>query len=585
MKKNYLYMAALSLLAAACSSEDDSMLSGNKLAPEAKMITETITASNGDNSPVSRAYIADEDAAFTWGASDLIAVHVSDGQYYTTEALAEGEDGSTTAAFTISYPEGESRDAFAVFPASIVAADAENYGQEGEVLDVTLPASYTLAEVSGTTTPCPMIADNTGDSWEFKQLCGLLRLTVNCIPPSAEYLTIDFNGQKVQGDFSIASPVPGTSVIETSVTEGTDDIITITDLGISDWTDGMVLNIPLPTGSYTDITVTAYNSSNQAILTVTNDFSYSADRAKGRKVSASMPAFTVNDEGKKVVFAPGNLQYLGNADGTGTWRFAEHQYDFMGDGPNSESVHHGNVDYSDLGYTTYNTGSGSSTPTEADKKAARDLFGWGTSGYGQKPYLTSTNTGSYYKGDLADTNYDWGVYHSASGESTEKITNGGNYSWRLFTSAEWAYIIGREGKRYDKLNQHSRTTGVLFANATVVGVKGIILFPDNWDGSLDKTIQYGSFNGCNYNGTTCDAEKWALFEKQGCVFLPAADVRSGTKLNYVNEGKYWSSTGSWVLNNTEFRGGSLEFYSEGSVSTSSNVRRLGCSVRLIRDVE
>ena len=575
MKKNYLYMAALSLLAAACSSEDDSMLSGNKLAPEAKMITETITASNGDNSPVSRAYIADEDAAFTWGASDLIAVHVSDGQYYTTEALAEGEDGSTTAAFTISYPEGESRDAFAVFPASIVAADAENYGQEGEVLDVTLPANYTLAEVSGTTTPCPMIADNTGDSWEFKQVCGLLRLTLNCIPPSAEYLTIDFNGQKVQGDFSIASPVPGTSVIETSVTEGTDDIITITDLGISDWTDGMVLNLPLPAGDYTKVTVTAYNSNDVAVHHITNDFSYTAARAKGRKFTASMPSPISVSADTKVIFAPGNLQYLGKEDGTGTWRFAENQYDFMGDGPSNTASYRGNVTVD--GYTKYNT--------SADKDVARDLFCWGTSGYNDKnPWMTSKNVGDYYNGDLAGTDYDWGVYHSATGNSTEKITNGGDYSWRLFTSAEWAYAIARTGRVYTRTDVPTyMETKSLYTSATVVGVKGIILFPDNWDGSLDRTIKYKT---TGYAGTTCDAEKWATFEKLGCVFLPAANVRSGIELTYPNQGKYWSST-IFTFSN-ERRGGSLDFSNTGNVTTSSNnytVRRLGLSVRLIRDVE
>ena len=67
-----------------------------------------------------------------------------------------------------------------------------------------------------------------------------------------------------------------------------------------------------------------------------------------------------------------------------------------------------------------------------------------------------------------------------------------------------------------------------------MGVKGIILFPDNWDGSLDKTIKYGNTSGLNYNGATCDAEKWAKFENQGCVFLPAAHVRSGVEMDYLD---------------------------------------------------
>ncbi|MBQ5532192.1 MAG: Ig-like domain-containing protein, partial [Bacteroidales bacterium] len=46
--------------------------------------------------------------------------------------------------------------------------------------------------------------------------------------------------------------------------------------------------------------------------------------------------FTVNGQGGKVLFSPGNLQYQAS---TNTWRFAEHQYDYVGDGGN----HAGNV--------------------------------------------------------------------------------------------------------------------------------------------------------------------------------------------------------------------------------------------------
>ncbi len=157
-------------------------------------------------------------------------------------------------------------------------------------------------------------------------------------------------------------------------------------------------------------------------------------------MTVSFPVFSVSSE-KKVTFAPGNLQYLGNANGTGTWRFADHQYDFMGDGPSSSTNYQGNVTVA--GYAKYNN--------SADMDVARDLFGWGTSGYdGKNPYLTSTSSGSYYSGSLTDTDYDWGVYHSASGNSSEKIVNGGNYSWRLFTSEEWAYVIARQGRVYTR---------------------------------------------------------------------------------------------------------------------------------------
>lgn len=288
MKKTLSIIAFLAVAAVACEKFDISQ-NNEGLAPEG-MITETVTAINGDSSTSTRADIA-ADASFSWSAGDRLAVHVSDGKYYTTEALTAG--GSGAATFSVTYPDGQSRDAFAIYPASIVAADAANYGQSGTALDVTLPGSYTLAQVSGTATPCPMIAANTGSGWTFKQLCGMLRLTVNGIPSAAKRLEIDFDGKKVCGDFSIAPSVtPGSSVI--SIPDDPDyghDIITITKNG-SNTTLGatdLVLNIPLPTGVYNNITVVAYDAltGGSPLKCQNASFNYMAKRAYGKKIDFS----------------------------------------------------------------------------------------------------------------------------------------------------------------------------------------------------------------------------------------------------------------------------------------------------------
>ena len=67
-------------------------------------------------------------------------------------------------------------------------------------------------------------------------------------------------------------------------------------------------------------------------------------------------AFSVSDE-QQIYFSRGNLQYQAS---TSTWRFAEHQYDIIGeDNVNRSSTYSGWI----------------------------DLFAWGTSGYGEKePY-------------------------------------------------------------------------------------------------------------------------------------------------------------------------------------------------------
>lgn len=89
--------------------------------------------------------------------------------------------------------------------------------------------------------------------------------------------------------------------------------------------------------------------------------------------------------GRQVFFSPGNLQYNAAAgthqcaEGTtqpGTWRFAEHQWDYIGsDNTNISASYNGWI----------------------------DLFGWGTSGWNSganayQPYVTNTITTDYAPG-------------------------------------------------------------------------------------------------------------------------------------------------------------------------------------------
>ena len=302
MKKIYLFIAVFAALSTACNkSEMDPVQNGEEPKVEVKMITETVTGGKG---AASKATISNTDASFKWTAGDNIAVHVSNGDshkyVFTSDAGASGAStAEASASFTVVYPEGYSRDAFALFPSTIVSENATNYGQSGSALDVTLPSSYTLAQVSDETSPCPMIAtNNAGSGWNFYQLCCLLRLTVKSIPPTTKRLVIDFDGKKVCGDFSITSPVnPGASEIVTSA-DDSHDFITITkdgtDVTLNNgaWLDNLVLNIPLPTGTYTNITITAYDAltDGNAIITKTRDFTYTASNSRAKKLTATFPS-------------------------------------------------------------------------------------------------------------------------------------------------------------------------------------------------------------------------------------------------------------------------------------------------------
>ena len=124
--------------------------------------------------------------------------------------------------------------------------------------------------------------------------------------------------------------------------------------------------------------------------------------------------FTVAD-GRKVVFAPGNLCYNVSER---TWMFASEQYDALG--------------------------------TENSLTDVMDLFCWGT---GDRP-TAFTN----FSTDFTDFE-EWGRNY---------IVNGGKKQWRTLTSNEWYYLLNKRDEAKAR-----------FTLATVNGVAGMLILPDN----------------------------------------------------------------------------------------------------------
>ena len=240
-----------------------------------------------------------------------------------------------------------------------------------------------------------------------------------------------------------------------------------------------------------------------------------------------------------VEFSPGNLQWsatnggntstthavAGNGTAAGTWRFAPNQWDTIG-------ANNNNISSSYTGWI--------------------DLFGWGTSGwnngnYFYQPYSTSSSTsapytnavgngygptdGSIYSYSLTGTyaNSDWGVYNAIYNPKTNTTDAPG--TWRTPTSNEWNYL----------LCNRNTASGIRYAKATVNGVTGLIVVPDNWNAStyaLDST----NMGSVAFTSNVISAAKWTVLEKAGAIFLPAAGDRLGTYTLTSDRGYYWSVT-------------------------------------------
>lgn len=576
MKKIYLLLLAV---AVSCNmAEVENNLSRIESVSGQNMITETISGSRGVET---KATISNDDTpAFAWNIGDNIAVHISNGKYVTT--ADEGASGASvaeaTADFTVAYETGYSRDAFAIYPSTIVDADAANYGQEGHALDVKLPSSYTLDQVSGETSPCPMIADNTGTNWTFYQLCGLLRLTVNSIPPSTKRLEINFNGKNVAGKFAIPNPVKGdgTSTIALENASGSNSsVITITNSGntfYNGWGDGKVFNIPLPAGEYTNITVTAYNalSDGDAVLTMTRPFGYTADRLHATKRTASFPVFSINSSRtKRVIFAPGNLQATTTDLGENwTWSFAEHQYDCLRSGGANTKI------------------TGNKTVSE---NGTIDLFACSTE---QDYYYGITNSTNNESSDFTGNFVDWG---------TLEIT----YKGVTYPSGYWKTLTCYTDDTYELgyMMRH-RPTGVTvnsianarFTQATInsdgTPIHGVIIFPDYYAGPTESTSditwgnQINSYAGTNWGGTSCTSKGWQTLESAGCAFLPEAGRREGNTV-YTDYSRYASSTLTIMMNKFYLWRG-FQFQTGGGTNTywdKTNSRRVAAAVRLAHEVQ
>lgn len=267
---------------------------------------------------------------------------------------------------------------------------------------------------------------------------------------------------------------------------------------------------------------------NEMIFESTYSFTVTADVTlealfTNRPIGTIDGRFTINGNGGKVWFSQGNLQYN---QSTQVWSFMEHQYDMV----ETADQDVGN-DYADQNIVS--------------------LFGWGTSGYHNnndphneyyQPTCTSKEKPNYddnYFGygpstsmpstDLtgSSAHYDWGVHNQIMANGSNTTNN-----WRTLTKDEWDYLFnGRTGISYAK----AQITGT--SNGTV---KGLILFPDNWNTSIYNPNNYNQLE-VGFNSNSISVSQWNAIEAAGAVFLPAAGYRGGTTVNKVGEScHYWS---------------------------------------------
>lgn len=246
---------------------------------------------------------------------------------------------------------------------------------------------------------------------------------------------------------------------------------------------------------------------------------------------------------QQVYFSQGNLQYQAS---TNTWRFAENQWDYIGeDNANVSETYNGWIDLFAFGTSGYNHGANKYQPWSTSTNYS-DYFA-----YGNQSYNLNDQTGQA----------DWGY---------NAISNGGNQEniWRTLTQAEWSYL----------LETRETPSNIRFAKAILEGTNGLIILPDNWSTS-NYVLNDTDNPEVSFSSNTITLQAWAnSLEANGAVFLPAAGIRDGTHMEWVGQhGRYWStnSTGTHTYGT---------FFSDNEFYTDGWLWRYYCQcVRPVRD--
>ena len=499
------------------------------------------------------------------------------GTYRVNSTSKTGLD-AVNAANTLYYPTTGDVNLYAVYPAASIASHTVKYDQ-------TTEANYKASDLMYASKTVTQADKSNNQELQFGHQ--LVKLKVQIVKAADVGSVTKVEMQNVKRKVTVAANTSSMSLTDLTSASGetgtgADEDKILVFSGSNTQTSTQTYAVVFPVQEWADqdfITVTADGQTATYKLTK-NDFTFGHEytltlninaRALGNTVSID----TWNNGGsavinptaselyigaiggkfsvaanKKVYFSQGNLRATYNGS-SWTWSFAENQWDYIGN-------------------ATGNTKVTGSSPF-INENATVDLFGWvgasstwtGAAQYGISSSTAIHNTNGYGNKALESLKSDWGNL---------AISNGGGFSnsgWFTLNIYEWGYVF----------KTRSTTSGVRYAKATVNGVSGVILLPDDWSTSYYSLASTNTGEAA-YNTNSISSSDWSSkFEAHGAVFLPAAGYRNGTTVYLAgSDGSYWSTTATDGTDPSYC----VKFSSSNFFHFTTSDRSRGFSVRLVR---
>ena len=437
MKKLFFMAVAAIAALSSCTSDNDLELNKNT-GKEALTFTATM-----EDSEATRATYDNTNLCAAWEVGDQISIN---GKIYSAQAAG------TTSTFTADGEGATGTTYNAYFPADLYDGTT-----------ATLPANVSETWTDGKFN-MPMYAESETTTLAFKNLCGVLKITVTSDQlASVKCITVSSSYCATSGAFTVDA---NKAAVLTNASNTANTVTVTYTAAVTTDATGKVFYVAIPAQTYKNLSIAVSDGTTTKSMTTKKDANILVERNKiypiTFKDNSVPPAptgalsgmFSVSDT-KQVYFSKGNLYYDGSA-----FKFEDNQYSIA------------------TGWSTSHVSNFFWSKTAADAYA------------GSCSYETAT------AGDVFFTN------------ASDFTVNGQTGVWRTLSHAEWNYLFNHYAYKYTSVNGKS---GLVIAPAgkTVEDISDYTA--DAWATAESNGFVFLPNTGYRYGTSIPETDKSCLY--------------------------------------------------------------------------